>query len=191
MKREIDIYDDIEDKIPQKKQINPKVKKLLVYLLCMVIGLLVAFGAVWLYETVFSGAPTPQKAIAEYERAALLYDVDGMIEYSSTYNKTVLFGNQATSDKLLRAYLNKAYSDKSPAYSDSQISFKLISAVEYESGSKKYDEAIKKYTQKVQGEDIEKIAIVRMTVVKGTNETTRNYISVKIGGRWYFAYAAS
>ena len=51
---------------------------------------------------------------------------------------------------------------------------------------------MKKYTQKADDADkIDKIAIVRMTVVKGDSETTRNYLAVKCGTRWFFAYAGA
>lgn len=192
MRREIDIYDDPADHIPPKKQISPKFKKALVYILCALIGFGTAAGAIFLYDYTFDGASSPEKAVAEYERAALLYDIDDMIEYSSEYNKTVLYGNQKTTDKLLDAYLTKAYADNVAQYSESEISFKLISSLEYEKGSKKYEEAMKKYTQKADDADkIDKIAIVRMTVVKGDSETTRNYLAVKCGTRWFFAYAGA
>jgi len=192
MRREIDIYDAPEDKLPQKKQLDPKLKKAFIYILCAVIGVAITLGGVFIYDMAVSGASSPEKAVAEYERAAILYDIDGMIEYSSEYNKTVLYGNQKTSDRLLEAYLNKAYADKSAQYSESEIKFQLISSLEYERGSKKYDEAMKKYTQKADNaEEVEKIAIVRMKVLKGESETTRNYLAVKVGTRWYFAYAGA
>ena len=190
MRREIDIYDPIEEKIPQKKQMNPKTKKILIYALCVVIGLALAGGILLVYELAFTGASTPAEAVKEYEKAALLYDVDGMIEYSSDYNKTVLYGNQKTSDRLLEAYLNKAYEGKIAQYAESEIGFRLVSSLEYEKGSKKYNEVIDKYSQKVETaeEDIDAVAYVEMTVIKGSSESTREYIAVKCGGRWYFAY---
>lgn len=191
MKREIDIYDPIEDKIPQKKQLKPRTKKALIYIACAIIGLAVAAAVILVMSLVFTGASTPAEAIKEYEKAALLYDVDGMIEYSSEYNKTVLYGNRETSDRLLEAYLEKAYSDSEPQYTEDEISFKLVSALEYEKGSKKYEEAMEKYCEKVENgkDNIDTVAIVKMTVVKGTNETTREYLAIESGGRWYFAYA--
>ena len=192
MRREIDIYDSPEDKLPQKKHANPKFKKTFIYILCVVLGIALAAGGIIIFDMAFAGASNPEKAIAEYERAAILYDVDGMIEYSSEYNKTVLYGNQKTSDRLLKAYLNKAYADNEPQYGESEISFQLVSSLEYEKGSKKYDEAMKKYTQKADnGDNVDRIAIVRMKVIKGDSETTRNYLAVKTGGRWYFAYAGA
>lgn len=192
MRREIDIYDSPEDKLPQKTQFNPKFKKMLVYMLCVLLGLGLAAGGIIVFDMAFSGAPNPEKAIAEYELAAMLYDVDGMIEYSSEYNKTVLYGNQKTSDRLLKVYLNNAYTGKTAKYSESEISFQLVSSLEYEKGSKKYEEAMKKYSQKAEdSESIDKIAIVRMKVIKGGSESTGNYLAVKTGSRWYFAYAGA
>ena len=191
MKREIDIYDSIEEIESRKKQVNPKTKKLLIYLLCAVIGVIVAAGVILVANLVFTGAPSPEKAVAEYERAAILYDIDGMIEYSSEYNKIVLYGNRETSDRLLKSYLNKGYAGKSAQYSESDIKFALVSSLEYEKGSKKYDDAIDKYAEMVENADIDKIAIVKMKITKGTNESTREYVTVKINGRWYFAYALS
>ena len=191
MKREIDIYDPDEVKNPPKKKMNPKTKKRLIYLLCVLIGIGIAFSAIALYDYIYPGADSPQEAIAEYEKAAILYDVENMIDYSSEYNKIVLYGNRETSDRLLESYLNKGYEGNAPQYTEEEIAFKLMSSIEYEKGSKKYEEALDKYCQKVEnGRDtVEKIAIVRMIVVKKTSETTRNYIAVKVDGRWYFAYA--
>ena len=191
MKREIDIYDSIEEIESRKKQLNPKTKKLLIYLLCAIIGIIVAVGVIFVADYLFTGAPSPEKAVAEYERAAILYDIDGMIEYSSEYNKIVLYGNRQTSDRLLESYLKKGYEGKAPQYSESEIRFALVSSFEYEKGSKKYDDAIDKYAEKVEDYNIDKIAIVKMKITKANNESTREYVTVKINGRWYFAYAMS
>jgi hypothetical protein len=191
MRREIDIYDPIEDKQIQKKEMSPKTKKALIYILCAIIGVAVAAVIMLVLDLMFTGAATPEQAIKEYETAAIIYDADGMIEYSSPYNKVVLYGNRETSDRLLKAYLEKAYSEYEAKYNESQISFRLISSLEYEKGSRRYEEAMEKYEQKVENgsAEIDSVAIVKMTVVKGTDETTREYLAVKIDGRWFFAYA--
>ncbi len=193
MRREIDIYDPIEDKIVEKKPLSPNAKKTLIFLGCALIGIIVAAVLLYIFDLAVTGAPTPEKAIAEYEKAAILYDIDDMIEYSSEYNKIVLYGNKETSDRLLTDYLEKGYEGKTSQYASSEIGFKLVSAVNYEKGSKKYNEALEKYCQKVENgaDTVDEISIVRMTVVKGTSETTRNYVAVKIGSRWYFAFAQS
>ncbi len=191
MRREIDIYDPIEDKLPQKKEFNPKFKKMLIYLLCAIIGVGVAFGIVVIVDLALVGADTPAEAIKEYETAALLYDIDGMIEYSSEYNKIVLYGNRETSDRLLESYLEKAYEGKSAKYTEDDISFKLISSLEYEKGSRKYEESLRKYNDRVKDSSvsIDSVAIVKMTVITDGEETTRQYLAVNCGGRWFYAYA--
>lgn len=193
MRREIDIYDPIEDKVVEKKQLSPKAKRALIYVGCALVGIIVAAVLIYVFDLAFTGAPTPEKAIAEYEKAAILYDINGMIEYSSEYNKVVLYGNKETSDRLLTSYLEKGYEGKSPQYNSSEIGFKLISSVQYEKGSKKYEDALDKYVEKIENgrETVSEIAIVRMTVLKGTSETTRNYVAVKVDGRWYFAFATT
>lgn len=191
MKREIDIYDPIEDKIPQKKEFDPRLKKLIIYLLCAIVGLGVAFGIIVIADLAVTGASTPAEAIKEYEKAALLYDVDGMIEYSSEYNKIVLYGNRETSDRLLESYLEKAYVGKTPKYNEDQISFKLISSLEYERGSRKYEESLRKYNDRIENgsDSIDAVAIVKMCVVTDGEEKTNQYLAVKCDGRWFFAYA--
>lgn len=193
MRREIDIYDPIEDKLPQKTQLSPKLKKLFIYSGCAIIGIVIAFLIIYAVDLMVIGAPSAPEAIAEYEKAAILYDADNMIEYSSDYNKIVLYGNRETSDRLLESYLNKAYADNEPQYKPDEISFQLISSLEYEKGSKKYEEIMDKYCQKIENgrDNIDTVAIVKMRIIKGGDDTTRNYIAVKSGSRWFFAYAGS
>lgn len=191
MRREIDIYDPIEDKLPQKKPLNPIFKKILIYLFCAVIGIGVAVGVIFVFDLAVTGASSPAEAIKEYEKAALLYDVDGMIEYSSEYNKVVLYGNRETSDRLLEDYLIKAYVGKTPKYKENEISFQLISSLEYEKGSRKYEETLRKYNQKIENgsDSIDSVAIVKMKVITDGEALTKDYLAVNISGRWFFGYA--
>jgi hypothetical protein len=191
MRREIDIYDPIEDKLPQKKPLNPIFKKIIIYLLCAAIGIGVAVGVIFVFDLAVTGASTPAEAIKEYEKAALLYDIDGMIEYSSQYNKVLLYENRETSDRLLEDFLTKAYANRKPKYKADEISFKLLSALEYEKGSRKYEESLKRYNDKIKNgsESIDSVAIVKMMVITGSDDLTKDYLAVKIDGRWYYAYA--
>jgi len=175
---------------PEKPPMSPKAKKRLKFILCIAIGIALAAGVIFVLGLVFQGASTPEEAIAEYEKAALLYDIDGMIEYSSQYNKVELYGKNETDDKLLRDYLEKGYEGYKPQYEESEIDFKLLSVNTYSKGDVQYEEVMKKYDERVENgsEDINEIAIVRMTVIKGKNEITRNYVAVKVGIRWYFGY---
>ena len=187
---ETDIFDMTQENKPQKVM-SKKTKKILTFLLCAVIGVAVALLAVLIFDAVFSGAPTPEEAISNYQRAALTYNIEDMIEYSSEYNKTVLYGNRETNDKLLRQYLKKGYEGYTAPYELEKINFKLISVLEYEKGEGRFDEITRLYSEKSDSEKIKKAAIVRMTVDNGKSDTTRDYLAVKCGMRWYFAYAIS
>ncbi len=175
---------------PEKPPMSPKTKKKIMFALCIALGICLAAAVIFVLDLVFQGASTPEEAIAEYEKAALLYDIEGMIEYSSYYNKVELFGKNDTTDEQLRDYLKKGYEGYTPQYKEEELDFKLLSVHEYESGSAQYEEAMKKYNERAKngGEEIEKIAIVRMAITKGKNTTTRNYVAVKVGFRWYFGF---
>lgn len=187
-----EIFDMKSENKPQKVM-SAKTKKLLTYILCGIIGIAVAIGGIILYNFIFQGAPTPQEAVADYQKAALLYDVDGMIEYSSYYNKIVLYGNNETSDRLLSAYLKKGYQGYEAPYKAENISFTLISSLEYEKGEGRYDEFMEKYCQKVPNgrDEVDSVALVKMNINTGKSDTTREYIAVKIGMRWFFAFGLS
>lgn len=191
MNGETDIFDMTEENKPQKPPMSKKAKKRLIYVFCVVLGIVLATLLVVIGSAIFSGASTPEEAIAEYQKASLLYDIDGMIEYSSEYNKVVLYGNRQTTDKLLKPYLEKGYDGFEAKYTEDDIKFGLVSVLRYEQGDKKFETAIEKYNQKVENgsDDISEIAIVRMTVDTGKSKTTRDYVAVKVGGRWYFAFA--
>ena len=184
------IFDMTEENKPQKT-ISKKTKKKIMYLICIIIGIAVAVLGVLLFDFLITGAPSPEEAVAEYQKAALTYDVDNMIEYSSEYNKTVLHGNQATDDKTLKDYLEKGYEGYSATYDAGKMSFKLVSVLEYNKGEGRFDEITADYAEKASLDDVTAAAIVRMTIYNGRYETTRDYVAVKCGSRWYFAYALS
>ncbi len=191
MNGEIDIFDMKEENKPQKAPMSKKAKKRLTYILCAILGVLIAGGVILLGSAIFSGASSPEAAVAEYQKASLLYDVGNMIEYSSQYNKIVLYGHRDTNDTLLKSYLEKGYEGYEPKYTEEEIRFGLVSVLRYKEGDNKFESAMKKYNEKVKNgnEYIDEIAIVRMTVVTGKSQTTRDYVTVKSGSRWYFAFA--
>ncbi len=178
---------------PQRPPMSAKTKKRLTFILCAVIGILIAAGSIYLWNTFSTGSDTPQEAVRDYLTASLIYDVDGMIRYSSDYNKTVLYGNQETSDELLKVYLKKAYDGKDSGYTESDIKVQLVSSLEYEKGESKYDEIMKKYKQKDANaeETVEKFAIVEIILTKGNSKTTSKYLAVKSENRWYYGYAGA
>lgn len=186
---ETDIFDMKEENKPQKVM-SKKTKRNLTYIVCGIIGIGIAVLTVLLFDWLISGAPTPQEAVSRYQTAALTYNVDDMIEYSSEYNKTVLYGNRETNDTLLKDYLEKGYENYDAMYEESKITFKLVGDIlEYEKGEGRFDEITKEYGEKADLEDVKKAALVRMAVHNGKYETTREYVVVKCGSRWYYAYA--
>lgn len=180
---------------PQRPPMSAKTKKIIIYLVCAVIGIAIAAGAVFIWDELYDGADTPQEAVAEYLKASLLYDVNGMIEYSSDYNRTVLYGNRelTSSYSELEEYLIKAYDGYEPQYKENEISFQLVSVLEYKPEEAKFEEIMKKYIQKDADakENVEAFAIVEMTVIKGETKTTTKYLAVKSGIRWFYGYAGA
>lgn len=183
------VIDYTEENKPQKPPMSAKTKKKLIYLGCAVLGVLVALLGVYLVGLIFSGAPTPEKAVAEYVKAHNLYDIDGMIEYSSQYNKIQLYEKRETNNRLLKAYLKKAYSGATPRYAENEIGFALISVIEYEPDTETFKTQMERYDKVTKGgsEEIEKTAVVKMKVVTGDITTEQEYLTVKIGSRWYYA----
>lgn len=191
MNSEIDTSDLAEKNKPQRPPMNPKTKKVLTYLLCGIIGIAIAAGGIYGWSIFSKGSATPQEAVANYLEASLLYDVDGMIKYSSDYNKTVLYGNQETGDTVLKATLETAYENRESEYTEDSISVQLVSVMEYSPEETKFQEIMKYYKEKdSDAEDtVDKFAIVEMVLTKGENTTTTEYLAVKVGTRWYYGKA--
>lgn len=189
MNNEEYIFDMTEENKPQKPPMSAKTKKKLVYLGCAVLGVIIAFFGIYVFGLIFTGAPTPEKAAAEYVKAHNLYDIDGMIEYSSQYNKVQLYEKRDTNNRLLRAYLKKAYKGATPRYKASEIGFALISVIEYEPETETFKTQMEQYNLAVKdkGEEISKTAVVKMKVTTGDIQTDQEYLVVKVGSRWYYA----
>ncbi len=178
---------------PERQPMKASTKKALTFILCAVIGVLIAVGSIYLWNTFSTGSDTPQEAVKDYLTASLVYDIDGMIKYSSDYNKTVLYGNKETSDELLKVYLKKAYEDKKAPYTESDIKVQLVSSLEYDIGEGKYEEIMKKYKEKdaTAEEKVERFAIVEIVLTKGDSQTKAKYLAVRSDGRWYYGYAGA
>ena len=173
------------------KTVSANTKKKLIMLACFALGILAAAGAIFLFTRIFRGANTPQKAAAEYVRASMVYDIDGMIEYASPYAKAVLHGNTQTSDRLLKSYLKKAYAEyPAPSYKASDIVFGLLSVTEYREGDDTFEKLMKRYGEKADAGEVEAAAEVQLKINDGKSEKTHSYIVVKIGPSWYYAYTS-
>ncbi len=183
------VIDYTEENKPQKPPMSSKTKKKLIYLGCAILGVLVALLGIYLIDFIFTGAPTPEKAVAEYVKAHNLYDINGMIEYSSQYNKIQLYEKRETNNRLLRAYLKKAYSGATPRYTEDEIGFALISVIEYEPDTETFKTHMERYDKvtKDQAENVSKTAVVKMKVVTGDISTEQEYLAVKVGSRWFYA----
>ena len=170
------------------KSFSKKTKRNMKALLCVVLGVAIAAGAIFLVKQIFGGARTPEAAAADYVRASMLYDAEGMAEYASPYAKVVLYGNRPTSDRLLIDYLEKAYADITPAFETQDLKFGLLSVTEYTEGDDTFDKIMKKYSEKADSGEVSSAAVVTMTVNNGKTERTHSYVVVKIGPTWYYAY---
>ncbi len=187
------VIDYTEENKPQKPPMSAKTKKKLIYILCAVLGVAIALLGIYFFDLAFTGAVSPEKAIAEYITAHNLYDIDGIIEYSAPCNKNRLFDNRETSDRFLRSYLKKSYEGLSPKYTESEISVAFISKIEFTPDTKTFKDQMVEYEKLAKGESekVKKTAIVSMQVTTGDLVTTQDYLAVKIGARWYYAGTAS
>lgn len=68
-----------------------KAKKKSVVVLALSVLLLGAAAALCAADAAASGASSPELAVQHYEEACMLYDADGMVRYSSDYNRYVLY----------------------------------------------------------------------------------------------------
>ncbi len=185
---ETDIFDMTEENKPQKVM-SQRTKKKLIFLLCAVIGIIIAVAIVLVLDWFISGAPTPQEAVAKFQTASYVYDIDGVLEYGSEYAKTELNGNQKATDSELKKVLKTAWSEGKAKYTEDQITCKLVSVVEYEKGEGRFDEITKGYEDKADLSKVSKAALVKMSIHNGSYETTKEYVAVKCGMRWYYVKA--
>ena len=68
-----------------------KAKKKSAVVLALSVLLLGAAAALVLLTLLRPGASSPELAVQHYEEACMLYDADGMVRYSSDYNRYVLY----------------------------------------------------------------------------------------------------
>lgn len=172
------------------KTVSKRTKRVATALACVLLGLAIAGGVIFLAGKIFTGASAPEKAAAEYVKASLCYDIDGMIDYSSQYNKVVLYGNRETSDRLLQSYLSKAYAEITDTVNKEDIHISLVAVTEYKEGDDTFADIKAKYSEKADAEKISGSATVTLVVNNGKNESTHTYVTVKIGSRWYYCYTA-
>ncbi len=175
---------------PHKRQMSKKKKNLLTYSALAMAGLLFAALVLWGVASFVSGESAPEKAVASYLRASLLYDHDGLVEYASEYQKQSLQDGNYSTDKKLREFLSDYYSGVSSLYADNNITFLLDEARDIKEDSVEYLGIIAKYGEKADASKIKAVSKITMTtVIDGKKQAKRTYIAVKYGLRWYYGYA--
>ena len=171
------------------KTVSKRTKRFLTAVLCIIIGCAIAAAAIFLFGKLFSGARTAEQAVAEYTKSALVYDVDGMIEYSSPYNKALLYGGSEPTDRLLHNFLTKTYAEiEKTGLQKENIKVTHISTVEYVDGDDKFAGYTEKYAERADASKVTAVSAVTMAVDNGTKEVNHTYIAVKIGLSWYYFY---
>ena len=90
-----------------------KAKKKSVVVLALSVLLLGAAAALVLLTLLRPGASSPELAVQHYEEACMLYDADGMVRYSSDYNRYVLYRSRTPeSAGELKRYLKDIYAQQ-------------------------------------------------------------------------------
>ena len=90
-----------------------KAKKKSVVVLALSVLLLGAAAALVLLTLLRPGASSPELAVQHYEEACMLYDADGMVRYSSDYNRYVLYRSRTPeSAGELKRYLKDIYAQR-------------------------------------------------------------------------------
>ena len=147
-------------------------------------------------ELLLPGASGPKKALQSYIEATLLYDVQGMIKYSSEYNKYNLYGNRYLgSDTSLSEYLEKSYGSIDSGYkgktveililSEERVTYEVLTMLEnlYTTRS---DGNERKYP------DAQEFLAIRFSVnADETYQYSASAYVVKTEGRWYYLSQAN
>lgn len=193
--KEFDEIFDMKAENKPQKSFSKKTKQNLITLGCVVLGIVLAWGIFTAFKafTAKGGAADPMTAVTENLKAGLLYDADGMVKYSSVYNKIKLSsGSEYTNDSALKSYLEKQYNGMTPKYKAEDI-YTEGYAREYSKESGNYKKILAEYTEIVSGaeDNIDKVAMVYLTLYNGKTKNPREkcYIAVHENGGWYYAFA--
>jgi len=199
--KEFDEIFDMKAENKPQKTVSKKTKQNLITLGCIALGIILAFTVISIFKPADKGgASDPMTAVTENLKAGLLYDAEGMVKYSSMYNKLKLSsGSEYTNDSSLISYLEKQYNGRTPKYNPEDI-YTEGYAREYEKGSGNYEKILAKYELSDKEADkilesskskIDKVAMVYLTLYNGVTQNPREkcYIAVQENGKWYYAFA--
>ena len=162
-------------------------KKTFIVLLILILCIIITAVALIIASLNKTGASDPADAVWCYERAAMLRDADGMLKYSSDYNKASL-SEHCPPNISLEDYLNNQYSGASSAYRDTELTCKVISAKVYGSGEPVYSDLFYDYISFVpNAKTPESFALVKLEIYSNGNRVLTYYgYAAQIGSRWYF-----
>lgn len=162
-------------------------KKLFVILLAVCVAAL-ALGVFLVVRALTrTGADDPVQAVWRYQKAAMLYDADGMLKYSSEYNTAVLT-DHAPRNTDLKDYLKKQYSSVNSRYAGKKLTYNAEITGEYSDGDAEYETLFAEYTARMpEAEKPDRFAQVKMTVFSENSKAFEiTAYAVQAGGSWYY-----
>lgn len=164
-------------------------KKFKTVILPVVIGLAAAAAVIALIIGLTNGARSAKEAAANYLKAAMLHDAEGMISNASDYTKATLNGGTLSSDRELLDKLKTLYSDAQSTYKDKEIKFKINQECEIDMHSSEGAEFMATYSSLADPSAVSKVMLIGITVYADGNAVQKsNCYCVMISGRWYFGY---
>lgn len=118
----------------------------------------------------------------------MLYDADGMVRYSSDYNRYVLYRSRTPeSAGELKRYLKDIYAQQQSVYSGKEIEVRFSGTETIEPGSEEYETLRAEYASVADASDVAAFARLKLTIyADGTQLVTRTDYAVKLGSRWYY-----
>lgn len=149
------------------------------------VGILIG---VWVYNA----RSTPERAVEGFLRASLQYDADGLIEYASDYQLTLLKGNDTGMDTdTLRKTLRASYEQADAYREKGKITFQSEVGEPILPDTAEFDALLEEYAYKADPSNVESFVLVTARCyVDGKLRRTYFAYAVKCGGKWYYGYTA-
>ena len=135
---------------------------------------------------------TPERAVEGYLRASLQYDADGLIKYSSSYQLTLLKGNDPEMDTdALRKTLCAGYEQAEAYREKGKITFQSEVGEPILPGTAEFDKLSEEYAFKADPSEVESFALVTAhCYVDGKQRRTYFVYAVQCDHKWYYGFTA-
>lgn len=164
-------------------------KKFILKIIPVLIGLGLAAVLIFSYINYFPGAFSPEDAVTGYIKASMTEDVNNMLKFASDYQKTSLYGNKEFSNSKLRKMLTKLYAEQEDLYSDKKITFTIELVSPLDPASNEYADFKDEYQYMTGNTDFSKVTMITLKVfVDGKQKQKSTVFAVKSGLRWYYGY---